>query len=67
MKVYDSLQLEGGVDREVSEYSMEMCMAALRAEYTRKGGCDNAVIGRILSPMAYMGASKTIKKHAYRT
>ena len=67
MKVYDNIQVEGGVDREVSEYSLEMCAAAMRAEYTKKGGCDNAVIGRIFSLMAYLVLSETIKKNAYCT
>ena len=38
MQVCDTLQLAGGVGREVSEYSMEMRMTALRAAYTRRGG-----------------------------
>ena len=57
MKVYDNLRVEGGVGRESSEYTVEMRMSALRADYTKKGGCDNAIIERIFSLMAYLVVS----------
>ena len=57
MEVYDNLRVAGGVGREVSEYSLEMCMSALRAEYTKRGGRGNLIIERIFSRMAYLVAS----------
>ena len=62
MKVYDNIRVEGDVGREVAEYSLEMCISAIRAEYTEKGGRDNTVIERIFSPMAYLVMCGTIKK-----
>ena len=60
MKVRDSLTSEGDVDREVGEFSLEMCLAALRTECNKKGGSDNTVIERIFSLMTYLVACKLV-------
>ena len=56
MKVRDCLTAEEGTDREVAEFSAEMCLAALQKEYNKKGGSDNTVIERIFSLMAQLVA-----------
>ena len=53
-KVHDSLSSLEGVDLEVGEASLEMCLVALRSEFRRKGGSDNTVIERIFSLMSYL-------------
>ena len=38
LKVRNILVAEGDVDLEVAEFSLEMCLSALRKEYNKKGG-----------------------------
>ena len=53
LKVFNSLAEVEGVEREVAAASAEQCLEALRMEYTKQGGCGNAVIERIFSLITY--------------
>ena len=53
LKVFNALSEVEGVDREVAVCSIEQCVDALRMEYTKEGGCDNALIERIFSLMTF--------------
>ena len=37
------------VDRLVAEASLTTCLESMCLEYTKKGGCDNTIIGRLFS------------------
>ena len=54
LNVYDNLLVEDSVGRDVAEFSLEMRLSALRAEYTRKGGCGKTAIGRIFALIIYL-------------
>ena len=53
MKVFQELRKLEGVDREVAEFSLRLCLEAHRKEYTQQGGCGNSEIERAFSLMSF--------------
>lgn len=53
MKVFKELRKHDGVDREVAEFSLRLCLDAHRKVYSQLGGCDNTEIERVFSLMSF--------------
>lgn len=53
-KVHRHIRSLDDIEREVGLASLEECLEIMCADYTSKGGADNAVLERIMSLMIYV-------------